>query len=328
MTVFFMAGEPEAFDVVGTIGFETIRTDLTLTRGAMVTSGNGDNLRKSVTAVSSGQYWTRSQVHYETSPAGSPSSNRVRIEDSGGVSVVDINWPSAGAFSQDAFVRYRNPSNNMQAISQNIGQDISNVVFYMDIKIDFNANTISFFKDDQLLFESESLDFTNIPDAETIRYMRIQGFGRVHVSQIIIANEATINMRVKTLNPDGNGAVQGWDAGDFTDIDDTILDTGTVIESGTAGQEATFTQPGIPNDFSDRPIRGVSFVATARQNGAGPSNLDVGYRHDGVQFYPGTIPLQAGFISETFFVDINAGTGLPFTVADVNALELAYRSAT
>lgn len=329
MTIFFMASETEAFQVVGTVTINTNSDNhnALLSRGAM-TPAASSHLERSESAISSGEYWTRGNVIFTTSPAGPNASNMFRILDSGGVTVVDLNWPNAGGGSSDAFLRFRNSSGVMTNISGNIGPDVSNVLFYMDIEIDFTGNTISIYKNDILLFASGSLDFTNIPDAETIKYIRIQGFGFLRVSEIIIADEQTIDMRVATLFPNGNGAVQGWDAGDFTDIDDLDLNTGDVLESGTVGQEATFLQPGIDNSFSTRPVRGVSFTPTARENGAGPSTIDIGYRHDGSQFYPFSLALQAGFLSDNFFESTNAGTGLAFTVADVNALQLAYRSAT
>lgn len=328
MTIFFMASEVEAFDTTGTVNMETIRHNVLLTRGSIQLATSGETLQRSVTAISSGEYWHRSNTYFATSPSGDSASTMFRLLDSGGVAVVDLDWPTSGAGNEDVFLRARNASNVMAVISGNLGADISQNLFYMDVTINFDDNTISIYKNDILLFGSGTLDFTNIPDVETIQYRFVQGFTTVNTSELIIADEATINMRVATLAPDGNGTVQDWDAGDFTDIDDLDLDTGTVLESGTAGQEATFLQPGIDNTFSTRPVRGVSFTATARENGAGPSIIDVGYRHDGTQFYPFAVALQAGFLSETFFESTNAGTGLPFTVADVNAMQLAYRSAT
>lgn len=328
MTILFTASETEAFSTIGTVTVSAFRNDPLLTRGSMEPQASGVSLEKDVAAVSSGEYWTRAHAFFVTSPVSVNASNMVRILDSGGVTVVDINWPNQGGDSGDAFLRFRNSSGVLTNASGNLGADISNVLFYLDIQIDFSASTIAIYKDDILLFQSGTLDFANIPDAETIKYIRIQGFTGLNVSQVVIADESTINMRVATLFPNGNGAVQGWDAGDFTDIDDLNLDTGNVLESGTAGQEATFLQPGIDSSFSTRPVRGVSFTPTARENGAGPSTIDIGYRHDGTQFYPFSLALQAGFLSESFFESINAGTGVAFTVADVNALQLAYRSAT
>ena len=324
MTFFFCSSEFESFTVAGTVGYNTDgdRHDPDFSRGAMVPTGDFDTISHfQDTPISSGLYWTRARYFLASSPAISGGSGQaVQIRDSNGIVVVDLF--NIDHFNQTNVWTLRARINGtMTAISGNIATTIDNILIFLDLIIDFDNNEIILAANDVLL-ASAVISFDDIPNATQWLINKDPGFSVTYASEVAIADESLTARNVMTLVVDGNGAVQGQTAGDFTDIDELVLDTVDVVTFDTDAQEATFEQS--PITAVTRSLDGIMFTDTSRVDLVTPDTLNIGYRSGGSQFYPGVHSLSTFFTNSNIFVATNAATGEPFDPSDLDTLELAY----
>lgn len=324
MTVFMYGSEAESFNVlVGTPSYFTAgaRHDPLASRGGLVMSVGGYFGHLLTSAISTGDFWFRSHSFLETSPVLG-SLTILSVRDSAGVLVVDI-----FADTTDFFFRF-NDGGVMTVMGDNITADANNTLALWDIRVNFDSNTISLYKNGFVLRTASNLNFSNIPNVKEVRTERNESFTQPTSSEYVVADEPTIGRRVITLSVTADGAVQNQDSGDFTDVDELVLDTVDVNTWGAVGLETTYIHSGIDASFADRLVESITTTSTVRENGGGAStDLDIGLRIGTTQFYHGTHEGIFAFTNENNTVSTNPDTSADFTQAEVNAAELAFRSA-
>lgn len=145
-------------------------------------------------------------------------------------------------------------------------------------------------------------------------------------SEVIVADEDTRPLAVKTLVPNGAGDTSQW-TGAYTDVDETAADAVDILTSGTAAQITNMDCTGMPTGWGGLTVRAVKVVASALA-GSGPSKLALGVKSGSTQSFGTDQTLTAGYApySETFTT--NPATGVAFTGAELDAVKLAVRSAT
>lgn len=134
------------------------------------------------------------------------------------------------------------------------------------------------------------------------------------------------DVRVEYLRPDGPGAHQAWDlfgaATHWQAVDDGNTPDGdlTYILTATAGLIDTETY--LPTGLPSGTIFGLQVGLRARKTDSGPRLLAPVLRHAGADYVG--LDKAPSFPSYTYLLQLyttNPGTGSPFTIADVNALE-------
>lgn len=145
-------------------------------------------------------------------------------------------------------------------------------------------------------------------------------------SEFIIADEDTRGMRLKRLTVDAAGDNTAW-TGAYTDIDDTAVNDADGISSTTASQEVSFGTDVSASGTGTWKALVVS--ARAAKGTSGPATLDMGVKTSGnAAQYPVSKSLTGGLKPQQAVLTTNPYTSSAWTNAELNAVQLALRSAT
>jgi hypothetical protein len=144
-------------------------------------------------------------------------------------------------------------------------------------------------------------------------------------SELILATEDTRRMCVKDLYPVGNGASAAW-SGSFADVDEAILNVADYVASDTAGQEVSYTLPDLPTGRFV--VKQVRFSAVAAKGNTGPSQLQLGVRIGGTNYFGSAQALEPTWDVRNQVWDVQPSDSQEWTVANINALEIALKSVT
>lgn len=147
-------------------------------------------------------------------------------------------------------------------------------------------------------------------------------------SEILISTTKTIGQRVVTVKPTSNGSITQWD-GDYTSVDDLNPDDGTTVGTSVLDAEHLFGMSNMNAAFpSDLNIAGFVTSYRATNNGAG---VVTGMQHavkngaNPLQTSP-TKSLSASIGSNQYAWETNPDTTLPWTVAEINAVEMGMKA--
>jgi len=210
-----------------------------------------------------------------------------------------------------------------------------NTVYSMDlyVKIDDVAGMIEWYRNGVL--QASFYGDTNLFSGASIRKAKIGmlsnvngGANRSDQSEIIIATQDTRSMRLATLVPNGNGALDQW-TGSFNDVDEVGVYTDfDYISSGTAEQVELFTVSDLSATAQTLDVVGVVVTGRGRKGAGGPQNLQMAIYTGGVQYNTGDLPgLTNAFATlQPAIWDQNPQTLAPWTVAEVQQLQIGFQS--
>ena len=189
------------------------------------------------------------------------------------------------------------------------GQEIAR----FDGKTDHNGNNIS------------SLNFLGDKITTTVDSFNA-------ISQLIITDsEITIDMRLATLDIDGEGATSAW-TGVFTDINDQDFDINQKITSGTANEVSTYTVTGLSakvlaSTFLN--ILSVNVHHYIRDNIGSPNSVQQVVRPLSTDFFsPTDSTIGPGLESSIHRFTTNPDTATNWLLTEIAALEIGAKSIT
>jgi len=144
-----------------------------------------------------------------------------------------------------------------------------------------------------------------------------------YFSQVIVADEDTRLLSVKTLAPNAAGDTNQW-SGAYTDIDETTLDISDAIRTQEADKLFTTNLTGLPTGkWATRAVKVVAASSPAK-DGLG---LQVGIKtNDEVHLGDSVIPTFEYDNPIYKMFQINPATSEPFTMAEIEALQIAIKS--
>lgn len=176
--------------------------------------------------------------------------------------------------------------------------------------------------------DSGTVDLSGITSLGKHRFygLSVSIFGsNTLASQVIIADEPTIGMRLITRYPNTAGASTDWTGG-YTDIDELAYNDGDFVNSGTANQVSTFGQtgPGI----SGYNVRAVGVYARARCGGGGPQNLQLALRSAGTNYFSASKTLDVGYRAFGNIWETNPATSADWLNTAVDSLQPGVKSIT
>lgn len=147
-------------------------------------------------------------------------------------------------------------------------------------------------------------------------------------SEVIICTQDSRTLSLKTLVPDAAGTANAW-TGAYTDIDETTASDTDVLTSATALQVANFNTTGMPSGWANLSVTAVKVVASAARGSTGPSKLALGVRTNSADSFPTAVTLDTGFSAPvTTTYELNPVTGIAWTTAEIDALQIAFKSET
>jgi hypothetical protein len=182
-----------------------------------------------------------------------------------------------------------------------------NVFVNNDLTVSYTGN---------IAFGETTLDQLEIRSNDGFAYAS----GRV--SEVILADEDTRLMSLKTLTPNAAGDTNDW-TGAYTDIDEIIVNDADTISTDTAEQDAQFNLTSLPAGNFD--IKAV--IATARMaDGLGTLDAQLGIKTNGSVNLGSTITLDSGWQTFQQMWTQNPITASPFTISEINSLQAMVRS--
>lgn len=180
-------------------------------------------------------------------------------------------------------------------------------------------NTLAFAVYDTTLFTDGN---------DSINEWRLSGLGSgiefdtnkvsLSYSQVAIGAEDTRGLSIATLVPSGLGNLDNWATGTFSDINEVTLDDSTTNTSDAPGQIQQYKVTG-PLSGSYGVVGVVVSVRAQKGFLGGPTQLDLGVRTGGSDYWGSdlTLPVSKQHL-ETFFM-LNPDTGDAWTIAELSA---------
>lgn len=148
-------------------------------------------------------------------------------------------------------------------------------------------------------------------------------------SEIVVSDEDNRGWRIATLVPNAPGSLSQWD-GSFADIDEADADDADYISSDVADEVSLFGMSNLSVAAQNMDVKALSFSARARKGTTGPLNIQAALRSGGTNFFTANLAgLNTGFGAlQTTTWHNNPITSAPFTVSEIQGIELGFKSAT
>lgn len=330
MSILFVGTEGDALENIGAALYSASagRFDADASRVAL-RSAEMDHWRTPIFSRGSSR-WAHFAMYYEGTVNPAADSDVVTVVDSTtGNEILRLK-----ALNAETYFQYHNGS---------AWVDISGILpfsddtlYQIDIECDVDGSTGSFalyidgVKNAEL---TGNTDFRSGAQADKILFWNqnhstSSSQYTVYFTEVIVADEPTVNWRLVTLWPDGNGNHTAW-TGDYTDIDEAEYDTADQVDTTTAAQRESFTIRDIPTVFADLDVAAVVVAALAKRGTTGPQDLQIMVRTNSLDFDSSSVGLSN--VAYERFQNVwatNPDTSAAWTQAEVNALEIGVESIT
>lgn len=196
-----------------------------------------------------------------------------------------------------------------------IDMHITNYGVTSTIKVYVNGNT------------TPAVDFTGDSSVGTttdFNQFGFYGYSDFAISEVIVSTTDTRLMSVKTHAPNAAGTTNDW-AGAYTDIDEEVtLDTDYVSET-TSGQNFQCNITDL--SATDYSVEAVKVAARASSTGGAVSSLAAGVYTNSTVSVPTAVNVTGGWKLVEQIYQVNPVTTTPWSVADVNSLQINLQSA-
>ena len=331
MAILFAGGEAEGFKMNGVnvlTGTTTSgRYDPTRSRGAvevLLTDRASVDL-----VVGETEIWVHAAIAFNRAGAGDTNPFIVLIDSATGREVVRV-FKNAGlnvCFSYWNGAAYQTVVGSFTVTEEQV------YVFDLHLLIADTGGEIAVYVD-QVLSASFSGDtlhsgFSQIDQVVFASDNTAGGIAGCFLSQVVIADEDTRGMSVRTLEVSGAGATNGWTDGDRTDIDEALtINDADRMTSDTADQVATFALGN--HDITGYDVLGVSVVMRGKKAASGPQNMQAAVRVDGTDYFSGNLnEIEADLYGPQWNIwTLSPDTSSDWTQAELDALEAGMKSIT
>ena len=142
-------------------------------------------------------------------------------------------------------------------------------------------------------------------------------------SQVIVADDVTIGYKLATLAITSQGDQAQW-TGSYDRVNEIALDTDTYINAPTAGLVSTYVVSDLDPQYTN--IKAVIVSALGRYTEIGPKQIDAVVRVSGVNYTSTMTPLGTGYVPSQGIWHVNPANLSPWTINNVNDLQLGIRS--
>lgn len=173
----------------------------------------------------------------------------------------------------------------------------------------------------------DTIGDTGVSGVDTFEFRNIfSGALDVYVSEVVIADEQTINMRVATLVPNANGTNTAW-VNDYTAVDEVVDSDADTLQSDTADQVETM---GLTNygGSTDLIVAAVFVSAKAIRGASGPQNLQLAVREGATEGFGANKALSLVYAVYRDIWETNPDTAAAWTLSELDTLEAGVKSIT
>jgi len=267
----------------------------------------------------------------QTSPITSSSTLVRAIEffDSGGIAQLrlTVSWLSSGADGVWQLEHWNGTS--WTAIGSCNAQPDALQTLDIHIVSDTSSGSVDLYIAGTHRITS-SVDLSTLTGIQKARcWAFTRGIGtNCYYSQVILATESTIGMRVGTIYMSGQGATHTFDTGGFANIDETFYSDADFDQSGTAGQIELFTGTAVPS-FTGYTIKALALTARAKTDGTAPTKFRFQLKSGASTYDNGSdLSLDFGYGNFCAVWETNPATSAAFQASEISALQYGVKSVT
>jgi hypothetical protein len=158
-------------------------------------------------------------------------------------------------------------------------------------------------------------------DQIQLGYINLASWG-TYISEIIVADEDTRLMSLKTLAPNAAGDVNQWE-NDYDSIDEVEISDADTVYTDTVEEDAQFNLTGMPTgDFICKAVKVTARVS----DGVGGIGMQMGIKTNSALHFGDTNELEGSWETIEELYTQNPETLNRFTPAEIEALQIAFRS--
>jgi len=334
MSLIFAGSEPEAFKQLnpGALSFTTTvgtgdgNYDSNFARGALVPGASSAYyvvLNSGLTEI-----WIRWRSR-DTGDVGQSSADWFYVKNQAGTEVFWFEGEGVG--SSERFTAERWDGSVRQTVGSFLTHAQQSAIFYdVHIKIDASAGIIRVYQDNMLQAEYTG-DTSALGTTIDEIYFANSASHQPYISECIIADESTIGWRVETHYGVGTGANTAW-TGDYDDTDDADLNDASSISTTSNSVDESFILNDMGATAETMEIKGVVVSARAKNDAAGPGNIDMLLRPVSTNYVNGTnyldtqTALTAGYLPYQAVWETNPEDSGAWANTDIDALQAGVRS--
>ena len=177
------------------------------------------------------------------------------------------------------------------------------------------------------LIDSGTIDLSGTTSLKNFRFYGMTSgpsTNNIYVSQVIVADEPTIGMRLGSYHPSGAGATSSW-TGDYSSIDETVYSDADFILSATANQVSTFAQTGPA--LTGYVVRAVGVSTRSKCGVGGPQNLRHALRSASTNYFSSAdIALDVGYESQLTIWETDPATSAAWVNTATSTLQPGVKS--
>ena len=241
--------------------------------------------------------------------------------------LVDINGKQISAFTSNgsglrSSIRLYNGSSWVTLADSSVDDLPSNGSMFLDLYIESvgAAAKIILYKNGASTLEySGDLSSYGISN---INKVGIGGNTYMLFSGVIVADEDTRLMRLKTLAPSAAGDTNDW-TGAYTDVDEATLSDSDKIYSATDDADFQCNLTGMPTGtWSVKAVK----VAARCVDGSGSTGIQLGVKSGGTVASGDTQTASGYWQTKERLMQVNPVTGIAFTTAEIEALQINLRA--
>lgn len=197
--------------------------------------------------------------------------------------------------------------------------------YTFDMKVVCGSSGVAEFYVGGTLITSGTATMTSVTNIAKMR-LSSNSSSLTYYSQVIAADESTIGWKLPTLAPTGNSATNTAWTGDYTGVDEAVLDDVDTITSASAGGVETFTMSDAPT-LSGYAVKAVVVSMRARNAATGPQNIQAAVRSAAANYFSGTLTgIGTGYAPLLAVFATDPATSAAWTLANANAAELGVKS--
>lgn len=209
--------------------------------------------------------------------------------------------------------------------------------FDLHVKLHGSTGVIELYMDGNLVadFSGNTAPSAAAADGMSILNLRqsfATGSGLINYctiySEVIVADENTLDWRLAELLPTGAGASSGW-TGAYTDVDDvTPPSTGDLdlITAASNNLTSTYVMGDISGSISGMSIVAVGVVARARKGTTGPQHLRGVVRISGTDYETSDISPEISLAPARMIWNTNPATSGAWSISAVNGAEFGMKA--
>lgn len=320
MTYLFIGGEDIDF-----LGNAEVITTSTYRRAAFsrcalrTTAGSTNTVARGELSAPSSRFWFTARVYFGDSSSTTPTL----VFYDGAQVRLGIAQPSISTFGLSQYTTAWNSlatSAGMGAYTDKVGK--------IDVYLDYAAaGTVRVFWDGTEILTYTGDLLSGGSTSLTAFALRGINYSHCYWSEVIAATTDTRALALVTHAPTAAGSTSQW-TGSYASIDESTLTDSDLISTATPEQVSSFAVSDLP--ATNIGVQAVVVKARAQRDsgGTGPTNLQLGVSSGGTLGFSPDIATPAGFTTVSAIFETNPVTGAPFTVAEVNAMEIAVKSRT